>query len=68
MSKAIYALKSVLFINQFKLTKHEENSFVELNSFVVKYYAINWFTASINKMAPNQQNNLKILDPFVLFK
>lgn len=50
MPKAIYALKSVLFINQLKLTKHEENSFVELNCFVVKCYAINWFTASINKI------------------
>lgn len=52
MAKAISALKIFLFRNQFKLTKQEKNSLVELNCFVVKYYVMNFFTASNNEMAP----------------
>lgn len=52
MSKGIYGLKIFLFRNQFKLTKQEENSLVELNCLVIKCYAMYWFTVSNCEMAP----------------
>ncbi|XP_050525089.1 uncharacterized protein LOC126896389 [Daktulosphaira vitifoliae] len=52
MAKGIYGLKIFLFRNQFKLTKLEENSLAELNCFIIKCYAVNWFTASNSEMAP----------------
>lgn len=52
MAKGIYGLKIFLFRNQFKLTKQEENSLVELNCFIIKCYAMYWFTASNSEMAP----------------
>lgn len=47
MAREIYAFKIFLFINQFNLTKQEENSLVEHNCFIVKCSASNSGTAPI---------------------
>lgn len=51
MSKRIYGPKIFLFRFQFKLTKQEENSLVDFNCFIIKCYAMYWYTASDCEMA-----------------
>lgn len=59
MAKGIYALRIFLFRNQFKLTKQEKYSLVELNRFIIKCYAMNWFIASNSEIA--SLNDIRIL-------
>jgi hypothetical protein len=59
MAKLIYAMKILLFANQFKLTARETLGLKRFTFFVLEVYVSAWFTASVPSSAP--ANDLRLL-------
>jgi len=54
MAKAIYALKIVLFRDQFKLTAKEDRGLLDLCSILLNLYVRQWLTAPQAISAPRR--------------
>lgn len=59
MSKGIYSLKIMLFLNQFKISKGEKKAIQSICCFIIKCYTQSWFTATEALQAP--LNDIKLL-------
>ncbi|KAG0723597.1 hypothetical protein GWK47_042395 [Chionoecetes opilio] len=59
MAKLIYAMKILLFVNQFQLTARETLGLKRFTFFVIEVYVSAWFTASVPSSAP--ANDLRLL-------
>ncbi|KAG0712292.1 hypothetical protein GWK47_018790 [Chionoecetes opilio] len=59
MAKLIYAMKILLFANQFQLTARETLGLKRFTFFVLEVYVSAWFTASVPSSAP--ANDLRLL-------
>jgi hypothetical protein len=59
MARVIYAIKIVLFRENFEMTKKEQRALIRFSRFAVRYYVPNWFVAP--NVAATPRNDLEYL-------